>query len=222
MSSSAAATFSRRCATDDGAGDQQDVGRALQQPGQRDRPSAWRRAGRRPPRRASDCSGVKPPSGKYGTNAMPCRARAVDQRVVARGGRCCRGSARTRPARSPAPRRAARRSTVLSPRCRISPCCCSSASAVELLGDRAGLGLLEAADAQVDHVEDVQAEVRRLSWTCSRSSAGVRAGGQPPCSSRRAPTLVTMCRSSGYGCSASRISSFVDVRAVVVGWCRCG
>ena len=47
-------------------------------------------------------------------------------------------------------------------------------------------------------------------WHVGRISVNsLQPGGQPPVSSRRAPTLVTMCRDSGYGCSASRMISLV-------------
>ena len=52
--------------------------------------------------------------------------------------------------------------TVLSPRWRISPCCCSSASAVNCSAIDPGSGVVEAADAQVDHVEHVEAEAAQV------------------------------------------------------------
>jgi protein-tyrosine-phosphatase len=54
---------------------------------------------------------------------------------------------------------------------------------------------------------------RECTHDCRSESAGSDpasdcAGSQPPESSRRPPTLVTSFRCSGYGYSASRISSF--------------
>ena len=60
------------------------------------------------------------------------------------------------------------------------------------------LGAVHTADAQVDDVERVQAEVARdCRGRPGGSSSGASACSQPPSASRRAPTLVTMRRSSG-------------------------
>ena len=71
--------------------------------------------------------------------------------------------------------------------------------------------------AQVDGPEAVDGEGAQVVLDAARSSSGRCAGSQPPLSSRRAPTLETSTRSSGYGCSASRISCVGDVGSVVLG-----
>ena len=68
--------------------------------------------------------------------------------------------------------------TVLSPRCRISPCCCSSASASNCSRDRARLGAVDAADPQVHHVEHVEPEVPQVVVDLLAQLRG-RAGVQP-------------------------------------------
>ena len=99
---------------------------------------------------------------------------------------------------------------MLSPRCRTSPCCCSSASASTCGAIEPGSAVLEAADPEVDHVHRLEAEPLQVVVDLLLQLARVRApAGQPPSASRRAPTLVTMCRSAGYGASASRMISLV-------------
>ncbi len=62
-------------------------------------------------------------------------------------------------------------------------------------------------DAEIDDVDPLDPERGEVVVHVLGQLAALNAGGQPPSASRRAPTLVASTRSSGYGCSAARISS---------------
>ena len=98
--------------------------------------------------------------------------------------------------------------TLLRPICRTSPCCCSSAgvdsgSAIEPSAGPCALNIIR----RFTTSSTSSCRLRRLSCTAGQLPAEKAAAA--PLSSRRAPILVTRVRSSRYGCSASRISWLV-------------
>src|SRR6185312_15204040 len=74
----------------------------------------------------------------------------------------------------------------------------------ERLGDGLPAGAV-GPEPQVNGVEASTPRWARFSWTWALRSAGSCEGRQLPSWPRRAPTLVTMRRSAGYGWSASRL-----------------
>ena len=79
----------------------------------------------------------------------------------------------------------------------------------ELLGERPGSAAPSPPTRRLTTSRASRPSWSRLSWTPCWSSSGERAWIQPPVSSRRAPTLVTIRRFSGYGCRASLMISLV-------------
>ena len=89
--------------------------------------------------------------------------------------------------------------SVLTPRWRTRPSRCISASAPNESAMEPGSGRSIPATRRITTSSASSPRLQRMSGTAERSSPGVSAGGQPPHSSSRAPTFVTMCRSEGFG-----------------------
>lgn len=68
---------------------------------------------------------------------------------------------------------------------------------LERLGERAGLGTFGVAESEVDQVEYVEPEGLEVVVDLAAQILGAPGRGPAPCSSRVAPTLVTMCSDSG-------------------------
>ena len=76
----------------------------------------------------------------------------------------------------------------------------------QLLGQPT-FGVVLVEQAQVDEIDPLELQRAQVVLDAGAQVGRRVPGSQPPTSSRRAPTLVTSFRSSGYGYSASRISS---------------
>ena len=200
-----------------GAGDQQDVGRALQQPGER---HLHRRraelAGDVGQRRRLQRREAAEREERHVGDALPRPARRSARRR--RGARGCTGSARRRSSAMPRASRDLRGVTLLRPMWRIRPCRCSSASAVSGASIEPSAGPWTSnMHAQVDDVEHVEAEVAQV--VVHRAASAPRArrpGSTRRPSPRRAPTLVTITRSSRIGMQRLADDLVGDVRAVEV------
>ena len=92
------------------------------------------------------------------------------------------------------------------PRCRISPACCSSASAPNGSATEVMLGIIR----RFTTSSTSRPSCRRFSSTWPRSWSGRAAPAHRPDGSRAGPTLVTMTSPSGYGLSAALISSLAE------------
>ena len=177
-------------------------------------PSASRRAGG-DRASVSDCSGENPPSGKYGTYAMPCSASARPAVVLAAGDvvevlhahdrrdRLCLGELHGVHRRRP--------------RCPISPCCCTRpARRTAPRPSHRRVPVVTAADPQVDHVERLEPERVRLSWTCSAGRPGPRVEPVAVLIAARAD-LGDEVEVIGVGSRSASLMTVGDVRAVEVG-----
>ena len=110
--------------------------------------------------------------------------------------------------------------TVLSPRCLISPCCCSSASALNLLGDRARhrrVPVVPAADAQVDHVEHVHAQAAQVVVDLRAQLRGLPILDPAALGVPHRPDLGDDVQAGGVGVQGFADELVGDVRAVEVG-----
>ena len=106
--------------------------------------------------------------------------------------------------------------TLLTPRCRISPSCCSCGERLERLGQRPLDRLGEAGHPQVDHVEDVEAQVvevvvHGLAQLVGRQCLGPVAVRRPPGADLGDDHQVV-----GVGVQGLADDLVGDVRAVVV------
>jgi hypothetical protein len=107
--------------------------------------------------------------------------------------------------------------TVLSPMCRIRPCCCSSASASTCGADRTRLGGVEAADAQVHHVHRVQAEPAQVAVDLLAQLLGAARGRPAALLVAAGADLGDDDQVVGVGRECLADDLVGDVRAVVVG-----
>ena len=106
--------------------------------------------------------------------------------------------------------------TLLTPRCRTSPSCCSSASASNGSASDRSTGAEKPGSRRFTTSRTSTPRWSRLSCTAWRSSSADSASGHPPSGVRRAPTLVTIVSSVGIGVQGLADELVHHVRAVVV------
>ena len=146
-----------------------------------------------------DCRGVKPPSGKNGTYAIPCCASestsASSPRFTMLYMFCTHTTCTIFCASATWVA-----VTLLRPIWRTKPCCCNSASvargsAIEPSAGPCALNMMR----RLTTSSTSSCRLRRLSCTACVSSCAEKAGSQEASLPRRAPILVTSVRSSRYG-----------------------